>query len=140
MLAHFPDRMHAFVWRNWHAVEPKRIAEELRTSVDNVAAVAESMGPPPAVSIPPEQKTPGYFWMTVCRRNWHIAPSEQLAGLLSTTLQFNPLGAGIGGVVVQPTADVASSKGIEREDSAVRAFGVFTVLAAVEKNSSTSKY
>jgi hypothetical protein len=85
MLAHFPDRVHAFVWRNWHAVEPERIAEVLGTSVENITALAESMGLPPAIRIPAEQKTRGYFWMTLCRRNWHIASSEQLAALLSTT-------------------------------------------------------
>ena len=85
MLAHFPDRMHAFVWRNWHAVEPEKIAEVLGTSVDNITAVAESMGLPSTISIPAEQRTRGYFWMTMCRRNWHVASAEQLAALLSTT-------------------------------------------------------
>jgi len=84
MLAHFPDRLHAFVWRNWYAVEPEKIAEALGTSVDNITALAESMGLPPAIPIPAEQKTRGYFWMTLCRRNWHVAPSEQIATLLST--------------------------------------------------------
>lgn len=85
MLAHFPDRMHAFIWRNWHAVEPGRIAEVLGTSVDNITAVADSMGLPPAIAIPAEQKTRGYFWMTMCRRNWHVVSAGQLAALLSTT-------------------------------------------------------
>lgn len=84
-LFHFPDRMHAFIWRNWRAVEPERIAAVLGTSVENVTSVAESMGLPPAVPIPPEQKTRGYFWMTMCRRNWHVLPGDQLATLLGTT-------------------------------------------------------
>ena len=86
MFAHFPDRMHAFVWRNWHAVEPARIAAVLGTSVDNVTAVARSMGLPPAIPIPPEQKSRGYFFMTLCRRNWHLLPPEQLAQLLETSV------------------------------------------------------
>ncbi|MBN2296253.1 MAG: hypothetical protein JXM70_27735 [Pirellulales bacterium] len=85
LFSHFPDRAHAVVWRNWHAVEPERIAAVLETSVENVTAMAESMGLPPAVDIPQEQKTPGYFWMTLCRRNWHLLPIEQLAVLLDTT-------------------------------------------------------
>ena len=43
---HFPDRMHAFIWRNWPVVEPARLAKVLDTSVENVTAVAESMGLP----------------------------------------------------------------------------------------------
>ncbi|NUQ64525.1 MAG: hypothetical protein HUU20_18830 [Pirellulales bacterium] len=82
MFAHFPDSMHAFVWRNWHAVEPERIAGALGTSVENVATVAESMGLPPAVPIPPQQRARGQFWMTLLRRNWHLAPSRQIAALL----------------------------------------------------------
>jgi len=85
LFGHFPDRVHAVVWRNWHAVEPERIATVLGTSVENVTAMAESMGLPPAVAIPPEQKTRGYFWMTLCRRNWHLLPLDQLATLLDTT-------------------------------------------------------
>jgi hypothetical protein len=85
LLAHFPSRMHAFVWRNWQAVEPQQIAKVLGTSVENVTRVAESMGLPPARAIPPEQKIKGYFWMTMCRRNWHVLSGDQLALLLGTT-------------------------------------------------------
>ncbi|MBN1588577.1 MAG: hypothetical protein JW888_03590 [Pirellulales bacterium] len=85
LFGHFPDRAHAVVWRNWHAVEPERIATVLGTSVENVTAMAESMGLPPAIAIPPEQKTRGYFCMTLCRRNWHLLPMDQLATLLDTT-------------------------------------------------------
>ncbi len=52
LLAHFPSRMHACVWRNWQAVEPERIAKVLGTSVENVTRVAESMGLPPATRDP----------------------------------------------------------------------------------------
>src|SRR3990172_591892 len=58
MFSHFPDSVHALVWRNWHAVEPARIAKGLGTAVENVTAVAESMGLPPAVPIPAEQNFP----------------------------------------------------------------------------------
>ncbi len=77
---HFPDAMHAFVWRNWSVVEPARLAAVLGTSVENVAAVAASMGLPPATPIPPEQAARMY--VTVIRRNWHLVPYEQLLALL----------------------------------------------------------
>jgi hypothetical protein len=80
---HFPDRTHAFIWRNWNVVEPARLARVLNTSVDNVMAAAESMGLPPAVPIPPEQKLRGYI--TVLRRNWHLLPYDQLLQLLELT-------------------------------------------------------
>ncbi len=85
LFEHFPSRMHAFVWRNWHAVEVEQIAKVLGTSVENVTAIAESMGLPPAISIPPQQKMQGYFWMTLCRRNWHLLPEDQMALLLDTS-------------------------------------------------------
>ena len=44
----FPDRLHEFVWRNWNVVEPSRLAKVLGTSEGNVAAIAASMGLPPA--------------------------------------------------------------------------------------------
>ncbi len=43
---HFPDRLHCFVWRNWQLVEPKRLAEVVGTSTENIARIAESMGLP----------------------------------------------------------------------------------------------
>ncbi|MBN1910737.1 MAG: hypothetical protein JW818_13410 [Pirellulales bacterium] len=87
LFAHFPDRAHAVVWRNWHAVEPELIAKVLGTSVENVTAMAESMGLPPAIALPPEQKEHGYFLMTLCRRNWHLLPMDQLAPLAGTTAE-----------------------------------------------------
>jgi len=77
---HFPDRMHAFVWRNWHVVETDRLARVLDTSPENVVAVGESMGLPPAPQVSPEQKRRGYI--TIVRRNWHLLPYDQLLLLL----------------------------------------------------------
>ena len=84
-MPHFPNRTHALVWRNWHAVEPARIADVLGTSVENVTAIAESMGLPPAIPIPPEYKARAYI--TVLRRNWHLLPYDQLLRLLDMTPQ-----------------------------------------------------
>jgi len=81
--AYFPDRVHEFVWRNWNVVEPAKLATLLETSVENVAAMAASMGLPPAAAIPPEIKTRGY--VAVLRRNWHLLPYGQLLELLEMT-------------------------------------------------------
>ncbi|MGD0091085.1 MAG: hypothetical protein ABSE73_14300, partial [Planctomycetota bacterium] len=77
---HFPDRLHAFIWRNWSLVDPPRLAKVLDTSVENVQAVAESLGLPAARPVPPEQEARGYI--TVIRRNWHLLPYDQLLVLL----------------------------------------------------------
>lgn len=80
---HFPDRVHEFVWRNWNAVEPSKLAKVLDTSVENVNALAASMGLPPAAAIPPEMLTRGY--VTLIRRNWHLLPYDQLLQLIEMT-------------------------------------------------------
>ena len=80
---HFPDRVHEFVWRNWNAVEPAKLANILGTSVENVNALAESMELPPTATISPEMKTRGYI--TLIRRNWHLLPYDQLLDLVEMT-------------------------------------------------------
>jgi hypothetical protein len=83
--SHFPDRQHAFVWRNWNLVEPGRLAKVLGTSEANVAALAASMGLPPAEPVPAHWRTRGYI--TVIRRNWHLLPYDQLLELLDWSPQ-----------------------------------------------------
>ena len=80
---HFPDRVHEFVWRNWNAVEPAKLAKILGASVQDVTALAESMGLPPDATVPPEMRERGYI--TLIRRNWHLLPYEQLLELLEMT-------------------------------------------------------
>jgi hypothetical protein len=80
---YFPDRMHEFVWRNWNAVEPSKLATILGTSEENVCAIAESMGLPPTIAIPPEMKIRGYI--SLIRRNWHLVPYEQLLEIVEMT-------------------------------------------------------
>ena len=80
---YFPDRVHEFVWRNWGVVEPSQMAELIGASVEDIGALAESMGLPPDVAVPPEQKTRGYI--TLIRRNWHLLPYDQLLELLGMT-------------------------------------------------------
>ncbi len=80
---HFPDRLHAFIWRNWTVVEPERLAKVLDTTVGNVAAMATSMGLPADPAVPPEMRTRGYI--TILKRNWHLVPYDQLLTLLDMT-------------------------------------------------------
>jgi hypothetical protein len=80
---HFPDRVHAFVWRNWNAVEPAKLAKILGTSEENVRAMAVSMGLPPVAVVPPEMIGRGY--VTLLRRNWHLLPYDQLLELVEMT-------------------------------------------------------
>lgn len=77
---HFPDRMHALIWRNWPVVPADRLAKVLGTSVENIRAAAESMGLGPQKAITPAWRTRGYI--TVLRRNWHLLPYDQLLTLL----------------------------------------------------------
>jgi len=80
---HFPDRAHEFVWRNWNAVEPAKLARILGATVQEVTTMADSMGLPRAVRIPTELRERGYI--TLIRRNWHLLPYEQLLELLEMT-------------------------------------------------------
>ena len=50
---YFPDRQHAFVWRNWTSVPAARLAEVLATSEENVNRLAASMGLRPQRGIEP---------------------------------------------------------------------------------------
>jgi hypothetical protein len=77
---HFPDRLHAFVWRNWEMVSLQRMAEVLGTTPDKVSVLGASMGLPPHRTPPAEYQQRGYI--TIIRRNWHLLPYEQLLQLL----------------------------------------------------------
>ncbi|MGC8641381.1 MAG: hypothetical protein ACP5XB_16070 [Isosphaeraceae bacterium] len=77
---HFPSRLHAVVWRNWQLVSPAKLAEVVGASEEQITRLAESMGLPPAGTVPPELKRRAYI--TIIRRNWHLLPYEQLLKLL----------------------------------------------------------
>ncbi|MBI2424018.1 MAG: hypothetical protein HYV27_14395 [Candidatus Hydrogenedentes bacterium] len=78
--AHFPSRMHEFVFRNWNAVAPEKLAALFDTPAENLTAVAVSMGLPAVPVVPPQMMERGY--VTIIRRNWHLLPYEQLVALL----------------------------------------------------------
>jgi len=80
---HFPDRVHAFVWRNWDLVPVERMAEVLGTTPDNVCEIGHRMGLVGSPNIPKEIQDRAYI--TVIRRNWHLLPFAQLTQLLGWT-------------------------------------------------------
>jgi len=80
---YFPDRLHEFVWRNWNAVPPAKLAHIVGCSAPQITVLAESMGLPAVPSVPPEMRQRGY--VTLIRRNWHLLPYEQLLELLEVT-------------------------------------------------------
>ncbi|MBI2422357.1 MAG: hypothetical protein HYV27_05965 [Candidatus Hydrogenedentes bacterium] len=78
--AHFPDALHAFVWRNWPLVPLERMAQTVGATEEQLLAIGQSMGLDAAPVIMPEQESRAYI--TVIRRNWHLLPYEQLLTLL----------------------------------------------------------
>lgn len=82
-MPHFPDPLHAFVWRNWQLVPIEQMAKVIGAAPEDVLRLGKAMGlsGPPAVT--PEQQRRSYI--TVIRRNWHLLPYEQLLELLEWT-------------------------------------------------------
>ncbi len=80
---HFPDRLHAFVWRNWELVPLDRMAEMLDAAPEDIAELGRSMGLPAHQAISEDQWKRSYI--TIIRRNWHLLPYEQLCALLDWT-------------------------------------------------------
>lgn len=82
-LPHFPDRVHAFVWRNWQLVPVERMAEAIGATSEQIVAVGHSMGlqGPPEITASQWRRS----YITVIRRNWHLLPYNQLLTLLDWT-------------------------------------------------------
>ena len=76
----FPDRLSAFVWRNWFCVDKARLAETVGTGPEELTAVAVEMGLPADPKVEPEWASKGYG--TILRRNWHLLPYGQILTLL----------------------------------------------------------
>jgi hypothetical protein len=77
---HFPRPLDEYVFRNWGAVTPERIAAAIGARVEDIRALAREMGlgEPPAVTSDVSRRS----YLTVIRRNWHLLPYEQLLALL----------------------------------------------------------
>lgn len=82
-LAHFPDRFHAFVWRNWQLAPPERLAAVAGATPEDVLAAGRGLGlaGPPVVTDDQWRRS----YITVIRRNWHLLPYDQLLELLDWT-------------------------------------------------------
>ena len=81
--AHFPSRMHAFVWRNWQLIPVARMAAVVGAKASDVLRVGAEMGLQKPPRITADQLRRSYI--TVIRRNWHLLPYEQLLALLGWT-------------------------------------------------------
>ena len=77
---HFPDRLHALVWRNWLLVPLERMARVVGASTAEIARLGRAMGlgAPPRISRDQQARS----YITVIKRNWHLLPYEQLLELL----------------------------------------------------------
>ena len=82
---HFPDRLHAFVWRNWQLVPARRIGEVVGASSGEIVRLGRSMGlaGPPHVSVEQQRRSA----LSVIKRNWQLLPYEQLLQLLGWTAE-----------------------------------------------------
>ncbi len=77
---HFPDRLHAYVWRNWGLVPLARMAQVVDANAEQIRRAGESMGLSGPPRIPRGQQDRSYI--TIIRRNWHLLPYDQLLRLL----------------------------------------------------------
>ncbi|HNV03308.1 MAG TPA: hypothetical protein PLE61_01455 [Vicinamibacterales bacterium] len=83
--AHFPDRLHAFVWRNWPLVPAEVMARVVGASASQIRDLGRSMGlgDQPAISLDQQMRSR----LTVIRRNWHLLPYAQLLDVLGWTAE-----------------------------------------------------
>jgi hypothetical protein len=82
---HFPDRLHAFVWRNWPLIPIARMATVVEATPRQIATLGLSMGLRKQAPISRELQQRSYI--SVIRRNWHLLNYEQLLALLGWTEQ-----------------------------------------------------
>src|SRR5215207_6964041 len=77
---HFPNALHAVVWRNWPLVPTTILAKTLKTTPERVLEIGRSMGLADPPQIDSERRRRSYI--SVIRRNWHLLPNEQICELL----------------------------------------------------------
>lgn len=82
---HFPDRLHAFVWRNWQLVPARRMGEVVGASARKIVRLGRSMGlaGPPRITVEQQRRCA----LSVIKRNWQLLPYEQLLQLLGWTAE-----------------------------------------------------
>lgn len=81
--APFPDRLGAYVWRNWNLVPLERLASVVKARPADIGQVAADLGLEPARPVLPEWRRKGYI--TILRRNWHLLDYDQLTKILDMT-------------------------------------------------------
>ena len=74
-IAHFPDRLHAFIWRNWPLVPIARLAKTVGAKPEDILRIGKAMGLTGPPTIGRDQQTRSA--LTVIRRNWHLLPYDQ---------------------------------------------------------------
>ncbi|MBX3256419.1 MAG: hypothetical protein KF862_19945 [Chitinophagaceae bacterium] len=79
-VTHFPDRLHAFVWRNWNLVSLDAMSRAIGCKESDISRIAVSMGLPPYIAV--DESFKNRIYITVIRRNWHLLPYDQLLKLL----------------------------------------------------------
>ena len=84
-LAPFPDRLSAYVWRNWFVVPHDRLARTVGATEDELEEVAAEMGLPRRVDVSSRWRREGC--VTVLRRNWHLLDYPQLLMVLDMSRQ-----------------------------------------------------
>ncbi|MDQ6482100.1 hypothetical protein [Dyadobacter sp. LHD-138] len=82
-LPHFPDLLHAYLWRNWNLVPIGRLADVVGAKPQDLIGMARAIGLPAYKPVTLDQQQRSY--LTVIRRNWHLLPREQLLKLLDWT-------------------------------------------------------
>ncbi len=82
-LPYFPNRLHAFIWRNWPLVPAETLATVVNATPAQVRAFAQSMGLARQPRITRDQLERSS--LTIIRRNWHLLPYGQLLTLLGWT-------------------------------------------------------
>jgi hypothetical protein len=80
---HFPDALHAFVWRNWPLVTPERMAKVVGAKKADIVRMGRAMGLGNPPRITRDQQARSYI--TILKRNWHLLPYEQILELLDWT-------------------------------------------------------
>lgn len=83
--SHFPDPLHAFVWRNWELVPAEQMAKVAEATPGQILEIGRAMGLPNPPLISEERRLRSYI--TVIRRNWHLLPYDQLLTLLNWTAE-----------------------------------------------------
>lgn len=80
LFEHFPDRLHAYVWRNWELVDTAALARLVEATPAQLEHVAASMGLGANRAPPPAERR--QIYITIVRRNWHLLPEDQLLALV----------------------------------------------------------